>query len=220
MSRGWVVLLILLSAALALRRPRVSAATMPMPPTGDYRPSDAPVAVDTAIRQEVAKYGLPRWFYYALIERESSFNPQAYNPNGGYGLTQLTGSWYSGSPYPENLRTPDDSNRNWRDDMNIGGLGPWIKMSQVTALSDPFNIQQNLERFSTGYAVPAFKVFKQLYGASDTETLRHVAFSWNKGVYKQYDPNNQDYLGLYDQYVQEYKPRVEAQDGVWKGLNT
>lgn len=31
-----------------------------------YRPSDVPVSLDAIIRQETAKYNLPRWFYYAV----------------------------------------------------------------------------------------------------------------------------------------------------------
>jgi hypothetical protein len=65
--------------------------------------------------------------------------------------------------------------------------------------------------------VPAFHLFKEVYGLDDEETLRAVAFHWNKGVYRTYDSENRDYLELYDRYVEWFQGPVEAQDGVWDG---
>lgn len=198
-------------------QPTIAAAEVISRPTGDFKPEQASIEVDNVIRDIVAKYNLPRWFLYAIIQRESSFNPEDFNPNGGYGLTQLTGEWYVGMPYPENLSAPDDDHQQYADDMNFKQYGKWILMSQVTQLSQPFDPKQNLDRFATGYAVPAFNRWKTFYNLSDGETLRMIAFSWNKGVYLPYDSNNQDYLQLYDQYVAEFKGPVEVQDGVWNG---
>lgn len=54
--------------------------------------------------------------------------------------------------------------------MGFNVFGRWISMSRVTPMTDPFDAKQNLDRFSTGYAVPAFNTFKKRYGLSDTET--------------------------------------------------
>jgi len=185
-------------------------------PTGSFKPSQASTQVDNAIRSAVAKYNLPRWFYYAMIQRESSFNPNADNGRDK-GLTQLGGAWYVGELYPEWLDYPDDNHRQYGYDMNFQKYGKWILMSKVSRMSTPFDPTQNLDRFSSGYAVQAFKLFKQWYGRSDNETLRMVAFHWNKGMFTSYDPNNYDYLNLYDKHVGQFKPTVERQDGVWNG---
>lgn len=185
-------------------------------PSKTFRPAQASEAVDAAIREAAATYNMPRWFYYALIQRESSFDSRADNGRDK-GLTQLGGEWYTGSPYPEDLPAPDDTHQQYDWDMNFKKYGPWIRMTQVTPLDDYFDPRQNLDRFSTGYAVPAFLLFKRTYGLSDEETLRRVAFHWNKGMYATFDPDNQDYLAPYDKYVAQFKPLVEAEDGPWNG---
>jgi hypothetical protein len=185
-------------------------------PSGNFKPSQCAQWVDNEIRNAVAKYNLPRWFYYAVVSRESSCNPNADNGRDR-GLTQLGGSWYEGRTYPEWLNRPDDNNRDYYYNMNMPRYGKWILMSQVTPLHNWRDPKQNLDRYSSGYAVPAFKLFKRLYGESDTATLRRVAFHWNKGMYQNYNPGNCDYLCLYDDYVGKFKGRVEAQDGVWNG---
>lgn len=185
-------------------------------PTGSFKPSQASTYVDNTIRNAVAKYNLPRWFYYAMIQRESSFDPDAYNGRDK-GLTQLGGAYYTGQPYPYGLSSPNDSYKQYYYDMNMGKYGKWIYMSKVSRMTDWTDPQQNVNRFSTGYAVPAFNLFKRVYGQGNSATLRRVAFHWNKGVYKTYDPGNCDYLCLYDKYVGEFKPKVESQDGVWDG---
>ncbi len=185
--------------------------------SGTFRPAEASAAIDEEIRKAAERYNLPRWFYYAVIQRESSFNRFEVNSNGDKGLTQLGGIHYKGTNYPENLRLPNDNHTQYAYDMGFDIFGRWITMSKVTPMTDPFDTRQNLDRFSTGYAVPAFNLFKKRYGLSDTETLRAVAFHWNKGLFVKYDKYNKDYLGLYDKYVGQYKPAVEREDGMWNG---
>ncbi|MBI4202207.1 MAG: hypothetical protein HY532_03720 [Chloroflexi bacterium] len=181
-----------------------------------FKPTQCPTYIDEIIKEASAKYNIPRWFYYALIQRESSFNPTSDNGRDK-GLTQLGGVWYNGKRYPEDLSVPNDNHKQYAWDMNFDKYGKWVLMSQVTPLTDWFDPKQNLDRFTTGYAVPAFILFKTRYGESDTATWRRVAYHWNKGMYATYDPSNTDYLGLYDKYVSTFKPLVEATDGVWKG---
>src|SRR5690348_929566 len=102
--------------------------------------------VDALVLAQQQKYSLPAWFYKAIIARESYFNPNEYNPNGGYGLTQLTGAWYVGQPYPENLLAPDSANLQYGYDMNFYRYGKWIDMATVSKLDNPFDPQQNLDR--------------------------------------------------------------------------
>jgi hypothetical protein len=154
-----------------------------------------------------------------MIQRESSFNPRSFNGRD-YGLVQIGGPWYTGQPYPENLSAPEDLSLQYADSMNFDRYGYWIQMSRVSRLTDPYDPVQNLDRFSTGYAVPAFYSFKKHYGLSDIETLRAMAFHWNKGVYRTYDPNDNSYLGArygYDRWVRDFRARVEAEDGPWNG---
>jgi hypothetical protein len=181
-----------------------------------YVPPQAPAHIDALIREQVARYNLPRWFYYAIVQRESSFDPRAFNGRDK-GLTQLGGEWYAGTAYPEGLAAPDDWHQQYGWDMGFPKYGMWIRMSQVTPMTDWRDPRQNLDRFSTGYAVPAFQLFKRVYGLSDEETLRAVAYHWNKGVLGTYDPWNKDYLGLYDRYVGQFRPPVEREDGPWNG---
>jgi hypothetical protein len=174
------------------------------------------VWIDEVIRDAVAKYNLPRWFYYAVIQRESSFDPEADNGRDK-GLTQMGNAAFAGRPFPLGLGAPDDANRQYEWDMNFAEYGPWIQMSNVTPMTDWFDPAQNIDRFSTGYAVPAFKLFKEVYGLSDNETLRAVAYHWKNGMFVTYDPADTKYLEIYDEYVSEFKGPVEAEDGVWNG---
>ncbi len=192
--------------------------SVPPPPGGSYfKPAQAPEYIDAVIRAASIKYNLPRWFYYSLIQRESSFDPNSYNGRD-QGLTQLGGPWYTGMPYPEGLSSPNDNYQPYADDMNFGKYGKWILMSKVLPMNNPYDPKQNIDRFSTGYAVPAFNLFKSYYGGSDAAVLRRVAFHWNKGMYKTFDVNDTSYLGLYDNYVGQFKAKVEATDGVWNGV--
>lgn len=190
---------------------------------GPYKPPESSVAVDQAVRSAVIAYNLPRWFYYSIIHRESSFDPNAVNTDGGLGLAQLTGADHNGTPYPEYLSTPDNSFPQWRFDMGLNNpdFGPWIDMNNVSILTLPFDPLQNLQRFTSGYAAPAFYLFKTRYGLSDTETLRAVAYHWNHGLpyttAQNYNPNDTSYLPQYDTYVDLYKPITEAEDGLWSG---
>ncbi|MEX2430703.1 MAG: transglycosylase SLT domain-containing protein, partial [Dehalococcoidia bacterium] len=182
-----------------------------------FRPLEASTEVDDAIRDAAAKYNLPRWFYYAIIQRESSFDPNLVGSHNDLGLTQMRGLKYTGESYPMGLPAPDADNEDYYWAMRFQDFGRWIDIHEVSPLTDPFDPRQNLDRFSTGYAVPAFHLFKRVYGLDSAEALRAVAYHWNKGVYVDYDPNNADYLGLYDEYVEHFKRPVEARDGAWDG---
>jgi len=202
--------------AATLGQAAVPAPTATQRPDGGFRPYQASREVGEAIRGAVARYNLPRWFYYAIVQRESSFDPNA-DTGTDFGLTQLAGDWYAGMPYPHGLRAPDDAHPQWGWDMNFERFGAWNRMSDVSRLRDSFDPEQNLDRFSTAYAVPAFHLIKRLHGLDDEETLRIVAFHWNKGLFVPYDPDNRDYLALYDQYVDYFKFYVEREDGAWNG---
>src|SRR5687767_9814134 len=88
-----------------------------------FTPSECPADVDAAIRRAVTKYNLPRWFYYAVVHRESTFNKNFQTGSGtcctGYGLTQLTNPDHTGIIYPENLPNHDQSNTTWQTNMRI-----------------------------------------------------------------------------------------------------
>ena len=71
------------------------------PPDLLSKPESDRLAIRHAIARAQKKYNLPRWFYYAVIQRESSFNRCAYRPDDyGRGLTQLTKLPHNGFPYP------------------------------------------------------------------------------------------------------------------------
>ncbi len=145
----------------------------------------------------------------------------------GTGLYQLTGWHYQGSPYPFCLDRPDNNHHDYREAMRIigenGPFGEWIKMDQVSRLDDPFDPVQSVDRFITGYALPLYYYFRiqpfleditpleennlfLLLNNNETNELwRRVAFHWNKGLFVEYDPNNKDYLELYDEHVEMYR---------------
>jgi hypothetical protein len=53
------------------------------------------------------------------------------------------------------------------------------------------------------------------YGVSDVRAvLDRMAFHWNRGRFATYDPNLA-YLTQYRNYINMYRPPVEAEDGVW-----
>lgn len=176
---------------------------------------------------------VPLWFLKAIVHRESSFNVSDVNmydsamgeenwnkkreecaftsdayPHG-LGLTQLTGWMYQGSPYPYCLEEPDDEHEDYYYSMRKQDFGEWISMNDISELEDPFDPRENVERFLTGYAVPAYRLFASQYPEeSEEEILRRVAFHWNKGLYVEYDAENTDYLALYDVYVEEYREEI------------
>lgn len=183
-----------------------------------------------ALLETIAEeYDVPSWFLKALVRRESSFNTTdisyddgiegddnwnnqrdcAFTEDGyphGLGLTKLTGWMYQGSPYPFCLEAPDNDYEDWYYAMRMQDFGSWIDMNDLTLLEDPFDPRQNVERFLTGYAVPAYTLFSFQYpDETEEEIWRRVAFHWNKGLYQEYDPENEDYLVLYDQYVEKYQ---------------
>lgn len=232
-TRFYVVLLAL--AACRQETPAVDAQDNVGVAENAYTAPECPPEVDAAIRGAVKKYGLPRWFYYAVAHRESSFNPLAFNStDGGQGLTQMTGVWYNGTPYPQNLAAPNENDTGWKNNMRIEGfktlvpsLYPWIKMAEVAPLqpNDWKDPVKNLDRYSTGYAVPMYKLLRARYPSEPIlTTFRRLAFHWRYGVYQDDYPN--DPAGYfpgqygYDNYIATYRPPVEAEDGVWTGLTT
>jgi hypothetical protein len=185
-------------------------------------PECADAEVLAAMNAAATKYNLPRWFIYAVVRRESSFNRNQVNPNdGGQGLTQLTGNDHQGYPYPENLAAPNNSYNQWVWDMGLNQLGPWVNMNDVTPLADyddAFNPAHNLDRYATVYATPAYFLFQS--GSDPAENLRRVAYHWFRGLFdNNYGSDSTYFEGQwgYDAYVAQYKPAVEAEDGVWQG---
>ncbi|MHB8586914.1 MAG: hypothetical protein ACYDDF_13885 [Thermoplasmatota archaeon] len=209
--------------------------------TTPYQPPELTnPAVQQATLSVAAKYaniepGLDaqtlRWFLYAVEHRESTFNAGACNYNDGAqwwnsppsmswfwptsdhvphgcGLMQLTGWGHEGMPYPNNAQ----SDPSW---LNKGVYG-WVHAPvPLTALSNPFDPQQNLARFVTEHVLPDYGAIRAVYPwMTPTQILRVVAFQWNKGDWVPYDGNNCDYLCLYDSYVAEYKPAV-LNDWAW-----
>ena len=97
-------------------------------------------------------------------------------------------------------------------------------------LTNPFDPQQNLTSFATSMGVPWYNYQKSLHPEeSEQELWSRVAFNWNKGLFANYDQNNQDYLGQYNQYVQQYggpnpttsgAPRVTSNATTYSPLNT
>jgi hypothetical protein len=196
-------------------------------PGGTFQPATCSETIKGFIDAAAAHYNLPRWFIYAICGRESSFDPDAYNINGGYGLTQLTGSWYVGVVYPENLLAPDNDNGFWINNMGLnlsGAYVDWIDMNNVTPITDNahrFDPEENLARFCSGYAAAGVYWARERYPSlDDNGILRALAYHWNHGIFWNYfvDPDYPDYLTEYDAYVAIYRPAVEAEDGVWDGM--
>lgn len=170
-----------------------------------------------------------RWFLYAIIHRESSFNTKNCNMNDGVpdgtnwshiqlysawptedhlphgcGLTQITGWIHGGIPYPNNA-----------DEMPLKinkGIYGTIKLPvEISKLTDPTDERQNIERFITEELIPDFILIKKHYPRFSTdEVLRAVAFHWNMGEYVKYNPDHPSYFTIYDQYAKFYKSIVMA----------
>lgn len=204
-------------------------------PTGSYIPPLSSVPVDLAVRQAVYRFGLPRWWYYTEIAKESSFDPNAFNPaDTGSGLAQLTGQPSIGKPYPYNLARPDNTFQQWIFDegLNLAPAFtgyPWTNMNNVTLLVNEFDPIDNLFRFSSFYAAPALALMKHVYpGRSHNEYLRIMAWHWLRGlpynaISADYDTvgTNDPYFTLgsfsWDAWRAQFQPATEAQDGVWNG---
>lgn len=185
-----------------------------------FKPPQCSDRVNQAIIRAANLYNLPRWFYYALVLRESYCDPNAKNSNNnGLGLTQLTGEKHNGMPYPMNLQKCDPSHQQWIWDMGINIYGKWVNMCNVTFMSNPYDPDQNLSRFSTAHVVPWFLFQKNKHPQEDNVTLlERVAFNWYRGYFKEDYPNDdRGYLDLYRKYVNDVKPKTEAEDGVWDG---
>jgi hypothetical protein len=70
-------------------------------------------------------------------------------------------------------------------------------------------------RFATLYGIPAYNMISRRYGVTDVRAvLDRMAFHWNMGLFEVYGPNLA-YLSLYRDYINMYRPPVEAEDGVW-----
>jgi hypothetical protein len=189
------------------------------------RPRECSRDVDNAIHRAKNKYKLPRWFLYAVVHRESTFNPKAFNfTDGGVGLTQLTLPPNNGKPYPHGLFVPDNLYQQWIYDKGINRFREWIKMAHVSRMTDEYDPDQNLDRYHTVYAVPWYRYLKSTDSSNPSETenqrnerlLRQLTFHWYKGLFEPYNPS-ESYLREYDDYVKIYKPPVESVDGVWDG---
>ena len=180
-------------------------------------------AVDQAIQQACAAYRIPLWFGYSVVGRESGFNPSRYNPNGGYGLTQLTGSWMNGLPAAYSS-TPGDSVQNEYCGADVSHF--WVAPpSAGSNLNYWFNALPNMQRACSIWAA-MFNASKVARGFNDNETWRHVAYCWNHGYdcghFNGYSPGMSDpYLtgsgNGYDNDVAVYRPYVEGLVGVWQG---
>ena len=237
-SFAWVAgILLLASSLVVLVTPSTQAASTYQPPQLTNS------AVQTATLNAAQNYanavpGLDaktlRWFLYAIEHRESTFSTTFCNYNDGAGgwnsaigsfwpttdhlphgcgLTQLTGWTHEGMPYPGNSGSAPTT-------LGKGIYGSIAVPRPVTSLSTPFDPQQNIDRFVTEEVLPDFLVIQKAYPSYSTEqVLRAVAFHWNKGEYQKYDPNNCDYLCLYDQYVAVYKPAV-LNDPTWPSGST
>ena len=168
-------------------------------------------------------------FLHTIIHRESSFKPDFCNyadriegddnwnhqiktsswptedhyPHG-CGLTQITGWHHGGIPYPWNKKTPPKT-------IDLGIYGKVSPKIAVTKLTDPFNPEQNVQRFLTEHVFPLFDKLKAQYPFyKDEVLLRMVAFHWNKGNYTSYNAYNFDYLDLYDKYFSFYNERINT----------
>ncbi|MEA3199604.1 MAG: hypothetical protein QOE90_1032 [Thermoplasmata archaeon] len=232
-SFAWVAGSLLLASCLAvLVTPSAQAATTYQPP----QLTNAAVQTATLTTAQAYANAVPgldaktlRWFLYSVEHRESTFSATFCNYNDGAGgwnkplssfwptsdhlphgcgLTQLTGWTHEGMTYPGNSGSAPTM-------LGKGIYGSIAPPRPVTPLSNPFDPQQNLDRFVTEEVLPDFLVIQKTYPSFTTEqVLRAVAFHWNKGEYQKYDPNNCDYLCLYDKYVAVYKPAV-LNDYTW-----
>lgn len=199
----------------------------------------------SAMNAAAKKYGFPRWFVYAQVRRESSFNPTSKTGSGtgecniGYGLTQLTCPHHDGLSFPEGLSSANQANSDWQGDMRISGfcketkLCPWIDMSSVTKLTNRYDPMQNLDRYFSGYAAPAYyleaarapKLASETTVAFQNRILRRVVWHWRYGHYSQHAYPNDPYSYLnssvdhyrYDDYATLYRGQLDPIDGVWDG---
>jgi hypothetical protein len=208
----------------------------------DCKAHGIPAIIDAAAR----KYGLPRWFYFAIIRRESTFDRCKTQPESapykdwGRGLTQVTFPWYAGVPYPQHLASANNAQTEWRNNMGLGSsYGAWIDMANVTPIpstpasesecrnnpkaNDAYDPKTNIDRFSSGFAAPAYWLYRTP-GESPAETLRKVAYHWHYGLWNSwtgaYPSDPRPYLTCatcYDTYVKQYKAPSEAEDGVYTG---
>jgi hypothetical protein len=95
---------------------------------------------------------------------------------------------------------------------------PWVKMCDVVKLSDPFDPDQNVARFATVHAVGWFLYEKSQHPTESNQTLlERVAYHWYHGYFDNNYPTDTTYIGQYRTYVDDIKPKVEAEDGVWNG---
>jgi hypothetical protein len=186
----------------------------PPAPAPKWKPADlSDPEVQDAVITVSRKYNLPRWFYYAVLHRESTFErckvqdegPRGTSGEDGRGLSQLSFAWYNGWPFPHGNATPNNGDPAWRSSMGLDGSFPgWIDMNDVTPLAAPrfpselackeskplapagdaFDPLANLERFSSGFAAPQYNLRRRLSPADAPEvTLRKVAYYWHYGLW-------------------------------------
>jgi hypothetical protein len=215
-----------------------------------------------AIARASAKYGLPRWFYFAIAKRETGFCPRLVNGENvgapcttsatcgptqtcrggrcsdcGRGLLQLTPNicsnpatqtdcefdsqcdpWVDfggtsrerfciggrctapailGTRYPYDRTAPDDLFPLWRFDHGLTQspyqnplykTPDWISMQNVTPLTAgddvpthdaAFNVDRNLERFTTGYAAPAYYLWRRRKACTATSQCAATSPCYN-----------------------------------------
>jgi hypothetical protein len=212
-----------------------SSGTTPYVPPQLTNPAVQNATLDVALRYANAVPGLDarnlRWFLYAIEHRESTFNTNLCNYNDGAanwnnppsdpsfwpttdhiphgcGVAQTTGWTHEGMPWPNFAKSSPAS-------LNKGVYGTITPPRAVTALTTPFDPDQELARFVTEHVLPDYIGIHRTYPSYNVaQILRAVAFHWNKGDWIAYDPANCDYLCLYDQYVAQYEPAV-MNDPAW-----
>lgn len=192
-----------------------------------FKPAHYSQEVADAVGAMSATYNLPRYYMFAVIDRESGGDPTATNPNdGGLGLVQLTGENWNGSPYPHNLAVCDNNFLQWTYDMGFSTFGVWLDMCEVSTLTNSESWKTataNLRRWCTSFVVRWYQQRKGTFSSESSGTLlRRTAYNWRYGLFKAYDPNDPYLTGNwgYDYWLNEYKAACEADDGIWNGTPT
>jgi hypothetical protein len=106
-------------------------------------------------------------------------------------------------------------------------------MASVTKLSNRYDPMQNLDRYFSGYAAPAYyleatrapKQSGETDAAFHNRILRRVAWHWRYGHYSAYTYPSDPYSYLsstsdhyrYDDYANLYRGKLDPIDGVWDG---
>jgi len=175
-------------------------------PPAFFSGTTIPQTIHDAILTVANESGIPRWFLYATVERESSFNPLARTGDGQPGgLTQLTNLEHNGMPYPFDLSVPDNNWPQWifnmgiNQDYNGGTANPWILMTDVNTMPPPNGWQDpltNLRRFASTHAVDWYlNLQRRTRIASDPglqqnldrfQLWRATVANWKRGLFVHY----------------------------------